>query len=286
MAMSNINNNKAPVNDNLGLLYTRRYYDSLTENVLHDKKSQAEFYERKNRQIVSKSKSFDGQDAIPKAQTFRLKTQYPGLITGIGIQHATGHEGEAKLGLAFDHTTGLPYLPGPSVKGIVRSVFPVRGSSANGERRQYVLDLVKNSGILTLQPDEVDTLELLIFGSDNKNADNHDRGDVVFFDAFPVKANDKLLGLDFITPHTSGQFKDPVPIQFMRIQPGVTFRFSFMVRGSKLKAFVGKHLPNQPSGGNVEPQVNALLKRLFSAILTTIGIGAKTNVGYGQLKEA
>lgn len=286
MAMSNNNNNKASGSDNLGLLYTRRYYDTLTENVLNNKKSQAEFYEKKNSRIVEKSKSFDSQEAIPKAQTFSLQTQYPGLITGIGIQHATGHEGEAKLGLAFDHTTGLPYLPGSSVKGVLRSVFPVRGSSANGERRQYVLDLVTKSGMLALEPDEVDTLELLIFGSNNKDADNHDRGDVVFFDAFPVKANDKLLGLDFITPHTSGQFSDPVPIQFMRIQPGVTYMFSFMVRGSKLKDFVGKHLPKQPSDGNVESQVNALLKKLFVDILTTIGIGAKTNVGYGQLKEA
>ena len=281
--MSNINNTKAFGADNLGLLYTRRYYESLTEDVLMNKAAQTNFYKKKNHQIIAKSKSFDSQDPIPNAQTFSLQTQYPGLITGIGIQHATGHKEEAKLGLSFDHTTGIPYLPGASVKGVLRSVFPMRGNAAYDERRQYVFDLIKKYRMITLSLEEIDTLELLIFGSNNKDADSHDRGDVVFFDAFPIKANDKLLDLDFITPHTSGQFSNPVPIQFMRVQPGVTFRFSFMVRGSRLWIFLGKHLLEQPSDGNVGLQVNALLKRLFVDILTTVGVGAKTNVGYGQL---
>src|ERR1035437_1606321 len=52
-----------------------------------------------------------------------LYTTYPGLATGIGTMHETGEEGEYKLGLAFDHTTGLPFIPGQSVKGLLRSVF-------------------------------------------------------------------------------------------------------------------------------------------------------------------
>ncbi|MEZ4966913.1 MAG: RAMP superfamily CRISPR-associated protein [Saprospiraceae bacterium] len=55
--------------------------------------------------------------------SFRLKTTYPGLLIGSGYQHETGAEGELKLGFFFDHTSGLPVIPGSSVKGVLRSVF-------------------------------------------------------------------------------------------------------------------------------------------------------------------
>lgn len=66
-----------------------------------------------------------------------LTTSYPGLITGIGVNHQTTlkwmgqAEGkfvqipEFKLGITFDHTTGLPIIPGSSIKGVLRSFFPV-----------------------------------------------------------------------------------------------------------------------------------------------------------------
>lgn len=66
-----------------------------------------------------------------------LTTSYPGLITGIGVNHQTTLEWmdqtaekpdqipEFKLGITFDHTTGLPIIPGSSIKGVLRSFFPV-----------------------------------------------------------------------------------------------------------------------------------------------------------------
>lgn len=66
-----------------------------------------------------------------------LTTSYPGLITGIGINHQTtlkwmGEAGgksvqipEFKLGITFDHTTGFPIIPGSSIKGVLRSFFPI-----------------------------------------------------------------------------------------------------------------------------------------------------------------
>jgi|GEM_PF-506154 len=61
---------------------------------------------------------------IPKSQQFNLFTNYPGLLIGSGYNHGTNKKGEIKLGFLFDHTTGLPYIPGSSVKGLLRSVFP------------------------------------------------------------------------------------------------------------------------------------------------------------------
>ena len=66
-----------------------------------------------------------------------LITSYPGLITGIGVNHQTTLKwidqtvekpvqiSEFKLGVTFDHTTGIPIIPGSSIKGVLRSFFPV-----------------------------------------------------------------------------------------------------------------------------------------------------------------
>lgn len=66
-----------------------------------------------------------------------LITSYPGLITGIGVNHQTTLKwmdqtvekpiqiSEFKLGITFDHTTGVPIIPGSSIKGMLRSFFPV-----------------------------------------------------------------------------------------------------------------------------------------------------------------
>lgn len=66
-----------------------------------------------------------------------LTTSYPGLITGIGINHQTtlkwmsttgGNPAqipEFKLGMTFDYTTGVPIIPGSSIKGVLRSYFPI-----------------------------------------------------------------------------------------------------------------------------------------------------------------
>ena len=57
------------------------------------------------------------------SNSFELEVIYPGLITGVGIQHEAGVEGEFKLGLHLDYTTGLPLIYGSSVKGVLRSYF-------------------------------------------------------------------------------------------------------------------------------------------------------------------
>lgn len=79
------------------------------------------------------------KDIVPGGNffTIELTTSYPGLITGIGINHQTTlkwmfeTEGkpiqipEFKFGMMFDYTTGLPIIPGSSIKGVLRSFFPI-----------------------------------------------------------------------------------------------------------------------------------------------------------------
>jgi CRISPR-associated protein Cmr6 len=74
------------------------------------------------------------------------------------------------------------------------------------------------------------------------------------------------LGLDYITPHKDGPLKNPTPLPFLKILPGVTVNFQFQLHdGYYLKA-----------KGKLE---------LFRKILLDFGVGAKTNVGYGQFQE-
>ena len=54
---------------------------------------------------------------------FSAKVEYPGLVTGVGINHEATIEGEFKLGVHFDWTRGIPVVYGSSVKGVLRAYF-------------------------------------------------------------------------------------------------------------------------------------------------------------------
>lgn len=90
--------------------------------------------------------------------------------------------------------------------------------------------------------------------------------ETIFYDAFIVSTKDdknKIFGSDYITSHFSneidGEFKSPNPIKFLKVLPEVTFRFQF--------------------------SCSTEYRELFKSILLDFGVGAKTNVGYGQFEE-
>ena len=89
----------------------------------------------------------------------------------------------------------------------------------------------------------------------------------VFFDAVLYSGNPegKLLAGEYITPHKSAT-ENPVPIKMLKILPEVRFEFRFRLKES----------PHMESQEKV---------KLFQKLLTLFGIGAKTNVGFGILKE-
>lgn len=209
------------------------------------------------------------KEALPKLGQygFALTTCYPGLIIGSGYQHEVGIEEEFKLGFFFDHATGLPILPGSSIKGIIRYVFDRAPS--------YIADLISASEEKNRPTDEeINLLALEIFGptpGEAEIADQSVRTQDQFYDAIPIpngSFTNQLLGKDNITPHRS-LFQDPVPLLFLKIMPGVTFQFDFTLRNSK-----------------VLPDLDARKKeKLFKTLILDMGVGAKTNVGYGQFLE-
>lgn len=186
----------------------------------------------------------------------KLKTLYPGLITGVGLDHEAGVEGEFKLGVHFDYTYGMPVIYGSTVKGVLHSYFK---------------DFVSES-ILELKGKEEKALDDIFEGKriDGSLKPMYERD--VFFDAVIVRANakGKILDSDTICPHTDGPLKNPKPITFLKIASGVTIQFRFKL----VQSTIGDLILTTENKFNI-----------FKKILTEVGIGAKTNVGYGQLYE-
>ena len=82
-----------------------------------------------------------------------------------------------------------------------------------------------------------------------------------------TSSKDKLfLGNDYITPHKN-PFDDPTPIQFIKVLPDVEFCFSFQLNA------------NIPE---LKPKERILL---YKKILLDWGVGAKVNLGYGDMME-
>lgn len=242
---------------------------------------------------------------IANVTTFKVTTQYPGLMAGLGTQHNIGHEEELKLGFSFDHTTGLPYIPGSTVKGILRSFFPSRLKAAannynEGSPERIALEekatqlyklmtgyLFPESKVtIDLDENELLKLEKDIFeGISSASVDKNTAHDNlspydVFFDAFPcnsnftgyeTKENGRFLGLDAITPHGKNPLKNPIPLRLLKVLPEVQFQFQFWLNDSNIEEKL-------ISKGDKE--------KLFKYILTKFGVGAKTNVGYGRVKES
>lgn len=208
----------------------------------------------------------------------KMRVQAPGLLIGSGLAHGLpGSEEDVKTGLQFDYTSGLPVIPGSSVKGVIRSAFPTikedkeQSNEADSEKLNYIKSLIADiPEFSALGLEDKDILEL------GNQMFNH--GDI-FADALlvgygtrmkqhgPVK---QVLTEDYITPHTGGPLAQPIPIKIVKVAPGVTFAFCFKFNETKIGARV----------------VSASMKKaLCAAILQDLGVGAKTNVGYGVLKE-
>ncbi len=212
-------------------------------------------------------------------EPIQCKTTYPGLLLGSGYAHQTGTENEFKLGFFFDHTTGMPTLPGSSVKGVIRSWFPSFGKNKANQKElgEYIYRILFNNWTPTIPPlsekgiQVIKALENAIFdgiGEDGKPNSIYKRD--VFHDAVIVEAKDSLIfGDDYITRHPH-PLKNPNPVKFLKIRPEVTFEFRFTLVDSQIG----------------ERKVSVSQKRkIFEYLLKNHGIGAKTNVGYGQFEQ-
>lgn len=256
-------------NANIGYLFYRDLYRHESKNCQFNNGTKTDYFKNRISAICNVEIKASDKNNLKNIKLgnsdFFLKTTYPGLLIGSGLSHGLSDEGDIKLGFAFDHTSGLPYIPGSSIKGVLRSVFP---TNENDDSRVNYLNGIL-SKILKKEEFKYDysdycKLEKKLFeGSGNDM--------VIYFDAFISESKNKdgrILGNDYITPHKEA-LKEPVPIQFLKVLPDVVFQFQFRIPPQ----FAYKDLRYK----NIED--------LFKKILIDLGIGAKTNVGYGHFLE-
>lgn len=276
---------------NIGKLFYKDYYKDINFGYVLDRTqegSQDSKIARMNSKIKSSSLV---RIANPMADHhFQERIAYPGLVTGTGITHDSKKlAGGYNLGMHFDYTFGMPNVYGSSVKGVLRDYFKqarVKTVQSNGtETISYDDDLlvpIIQRGI------DIDELFEDIFNGRklqrdaegqlvyvNKSIYKRD----IFYDAVIVVAYivetkngqkiEHVVDDDSITPHKDGPLKDPVPITMLKIAPGCVLEFRFHLNdftSHNGKTFTAKEKLN-----------------LFKQILEIVGVGAKTNVGYGQL---
>lgn len=168
------------------------------------------------------------------------------LKTISGMAIGLGGQNPLENSLTLHHLYGFPIIPGSTVKGVARAYAELSGECSKSELKQ-------------------------IFGSDDKeNPDKSIRGLISFYDAIP--ASEYKFTADILTPHYQAYYSDdsksifpgdymsPVPVPFICLDKGV--EFAFLVQAAD----------------------RVLLERALTFLkggLTNIGVGAKTNIGYG-----
>jgi len=170
-----------------------------------------------------------------------------------------GREHPIENGFVWHHTLGTPFLPGSSVKGMVRAYLTTWTETNPAEiKRIFGPSVWKDE-----QKCWHDT--------------EHSVGTVVFLDAIPTAP--VPLKADVMTPHydpyyqkgeVPGDWHSPIPIPFLTVGEGAKFLFTVLPRTRK-----EQHVTD----------CNQVMKWLEEALQET-GAGAKTAVGYGRFKVA
>lgn len=201
--------------------------------------------------------------------SFCLHTTYPGLLIGTGNPHELSMEGAIKCGFSFDYVTGLPYIPGSSLKGMIRSVFPEKkGGTVSDEKSGLIAGILKEIDPgRDFSKQDIISLAGKIFDAKNEKGNTSDG--VVFLGAYPVIGNTggRILEEEFITPHNGNVTSNPNPISIMKVRPDVEFCFEFLI-SKKTDGLSRKNISD-----------------LFKQIILLGGAGAKTNLGFGAFSE-
>ncbi len=174
-------------------------------------------------------------NANGRLEVFRTDDRF---VTGLGRAHPIEN------GFAWHPTLGTPYLPGSSIKGLVRSWAQTEANTeADSER----------------------IVRLLGAGQPEGRA-----GAICFLDALPI--GPVRLEVDVLTPHYAGwtdqlppgDWRSPIPVPFLVTAAKQRFMFAVV-----------------PRRGPAPVDVECVLGWLREA-LAWEGAGAKTAVGYGR----
>jgi CRISPR-associated protein Cmr6 len=243
------------------------------------------------------------------------------FMTGIGNEHPLEN------GFAFLNPYGLPYLPGSSVKGVLRMaaeelalglygetegwdmlsvwwLFGFEAGSAHLSNKSYKIDVLDEEAKRRKQAYQnwgrkgeydQEALNRFIDATVSKlDREKHKaeplkflnslsdaislQGALCFWDVYPESKN---LAMDVLTPHHSGYFQgknapydseQPIPNVFLTVPPGSQFNFYCTCMAARLPPAL-------------QQSWQTLLQTAFQYAFDWLGFGAKTAVGYGQMKR-
>ncbi|MDF2369297.1 MAG: type III-B CRISPR module RAMP protein Cmr6 [Rhizobiaceae bacterium] len=191
-------------------------------------------------------------DAVERPRDFVATSRF---ATGLGLAHPVEN------GFLWHHTLGVPYIPGSSIKGMIRAW-------ARQWREEDAACIVR------------------LFG----NETDHDAqmGALIVFDALPLEPVE--LVTEILTPHdggwrlkgpvserdqpllTPGDWHDPVPVSYLAVEQGASFRFALGATR------------NAQDGTDENPSDVARGYQLLGEALEWIGLGAKTAIGMGRFR--
>lgn len=202
-----------------------------------------------------------GSHQVGSERTYRTRWR---VVTGLGADHPLEN------GFMFDRSSGAPYFPGSSVKGLCRAAAgAVLGLGAREQTELFGTD-----------PD-----------LDGDLAKSPAAGSLVFLPAYPEKDHWPTLEVDVVNNHHPSYYRElerggsstavrarplavretdsPVPVFFLTVAPDTPFTFRICGRDARVSM--------------------ALVERGFECLeagLDLLGLGAKTAAGYGTFTRS
>ena len=193
------------------------------------------------------------------------------FVSGLGMHHPT------ETGMVLDHTSGMPYVPAASQKGVFRLghiLTSLQDEQGNWRDQDELLDAgIIDSALNWLGDREFHTLYGM--GGDREAL----AGQLTILDAYPLEPPE--LSEDILNPHYNDYYQkkrgptedqQPVPVKFMVVRPGAEFVFRVLLRPALAKA---------PSKKDLIALRQHALQAITHALVYT-GLGAKTALGMGR----
>lgn len=226
--------------------------------------------------LINIEPNFSGINFSALSDRYRDSLKKLGLEVKSGIYKidwklaiGLGNESVYETSIKLHHIYGIPYIPGSSIKGAIRShiILEKFGKDKNGN-----LDLKKAEARALEDQEFCD-----IFGCPKESLYEESRqGKVIFFDALPLsKPNKPKIEPEIMNPHFSEYYSDSSntvpPADYHDPKP----IFFLVVKDTKFEFTVGSKNTN-------------LLSVAYDWMNKTLkehGIGAKTSVGYGYFEE-
>lgn len=176
------------------------------------------------------------------------------LLCGSGLSHLT------EVGMSFMNPYGIPYIPGSSIKGILRDAAQMLAYDKTD----------------SLTYDDVNDLFGIVGGSKEDENEASRMGHLQFLDSLPQEF---LLDIDILTPHHKSYFQDngyphdeenPIPIPYLVVQKGAKFKLAI--------------LHDHRNSSKQEIACSKKVQRIVEYAIEHMGFGAKTSIGYGWMK--